>query len=254
MFFKSNDSLPHFYKPKNIIADRKYAQTRVTYSLLKKALDNEITNNYTNPLNTRMVNNEYAVPILNSLQNVFYYEDTFFVPNSDETLDVKLRKNAQNCLKILLDFTNLTYKDIFKMLTDENKSKMWITNNTIEAERDCISVACHALGLDKIFKKGMFRGLKAKLEKLQGLKNKTYEQKATLFSRLVECNKELQSLIFGELGSKPCKYSEKFDTRFAAKQSEKRTKVEAVTSVPPTQTPKSEAPKIEKSATTIATM
>jgi len=228
MFFKSKDSLPRFYKPRDVIADRKYSQTRVTYSLIKKALDDEIGKSANNNLNTRVVNEGYAVPILNSIENTFYYEDTFFTPNADEMLDVKMRKNAQNCLKILFDFTNLQFKDIFKMLTDGAKSKLWIRNETIDPEKDAISVACSALGLDKIFKKGMFRGVKAKIEKLKNLSNKSYEQKATLFSRLVECNSELQKQIFSELETKPCRYSVDYPTRFAAKQSEKRAKIKAV--------------------------
>ncbi len=241
MFFKSKDSLPRFYKPRDVIADRKYSQTRVTYSLIKKALDDEVSKSENNNLNTRVVNDGYAVPILNSIENTFYYEDTFFTPNTDEVLDVKMRKNAQNCLKILFDFTNLQFKDIFKMLTDtegvknklgiktaDEKSKLWIRDETIDPEKDAISVACTALGLDKIFNKGMFRGLKAKIEKLKNLNNKSYEQKATLFSRLVECNSELQKHIFSELETKPCRYSVDYPTRFAAKQSEKRAKIKAV--------------------------
>ena len=209
----------HEPKPKKILEDSTYAQTRMTYSLLKQAQTSQGTATATT-LNTRMVNNDYAVPILNSLENVFYFEENFFTPNSKQIHDVNMRKNAQKCLKILFDYTNLPFKEIFKLLTDSEGSKLWINNKPIESN-DAIGIACNALGLDRIFKKGLFRGLKTKIDKLKNL-NKSYEQKATLFSRLVECNKDLQKLIFSALDTKPCKYSEKYDTHFAAKQAERK--------------------------------
>ncbi len=237
MFFKQNNpSLPMLSRTKKIMTNDKYAikyaQTRTVYKKIGKALDNEQGDKSTLKLNTRMVNNDYAVPILNSLDNLFYYEDKFFTPTKEQELDVNMRQNAQKCLKILFDYTNLSYEDIFTMLTDEQKSEMfWIKEEKVDLEKDAISIACSALGLDKIFKKGRFQGLKSKIEKLKHL-DKSYEQKATLFSRLVECNKDLQKMIFSALGTLPCRYSEKFNTRFEAKQAERKQKIKKIVQSP----------------------
>ncbi len=213
--------------PKKILNDGNYAQTSKVFKMLEEEQKSPLMDS-AEELNYRIAdNNDYAMPILNSIENLFYFEDNFFDPNNEELMkDITMRKNAQNCLKILFDYTNLKFKDIFKLLTDKKSGcKLWIKNEKINPNKDAISIACSALGLDEIFKnnKSRFPKLKEKIEKIKSLKS--YEQKATLFSKLVECNEDLQKIIFSTLKTEPCKYSRKHATRFAAKQAERKQKI-----------------------------
>jgi hypothetical protein len=67
--------------------------------------------------------------------------------------------------------------------------------------------------------------------------NKSYEQKATIFSLLIEKNKALQEAIFSRLKTKPCKYSAQFETRFDAKMAEKKAKKAKNLTIPTTPNP-----------------
>ena len=101
---KNKESLPKFYNVKDIVGeDSRFTQTSTTFELMENALKNEVKQEKN--LNLRMVKNDYAVPILESIDNmVCAYDNGFFAPPKS---DVIMRKNAQACLKILFDFTNL---------------------------------------------------------------------------------------------------------------------------------------------------
>ena len=214
-----------FHKPKDILKKSNYTRSREVYEMMQNAYQKEVAEEDefgdNNILKARMVEGNYKVKILESMEHRFFFEeDKFFVPSAREVDDVRLRKNAQNCLKILFDYTNLQYKDIFKLLTDDYSCQLWINDLTIKPEKHAIKLACLALGLDKIFASGKFGKIKQKINKLIHME-KSYDQKATIFSSLVERNKDLQKEIFSRLKTKPCKYSDKFDTRYDAKIAEK---------------------------------
>ena len=226
-----------FHKPKDLLKKSKYSKSHEVYNIIADAYQKEAVEekefNNNSFLNTRMVEGKYKVPILTTLENKFYVDDHFFVPNEAQSDDERIRKNAQNCLKILFDFTNLKYKDIFKLLTDDYSCQLWVNDLSIDPNKHAVKLACLALGLDKIFAKDkghVFSSVKKKIDKLIHM-NTSYEQKATVFSFLVEKNKALQNAIFSHLKTKPCKYSDKFDTRYDAKvasNKERRAKKNAV--------------------------
>ncbi len=239
-----------FHKPKDILKKSNYSRTREVYSMIETAYKEEIAEEKEfaddSTLNARMVEGKYKVPILKSLDNRFFFEqDKYFKPSPEEVDDVHLRKNAQNCMKILFDFTNLKYKDIFRLLTDDYSCQLWINDVNIDPEKHAVKLACLALGLDKIFAedekknkkgKGLFQSVKKNLDKLIHM-NKSYEQKATIFSLLIEKNKALQEAIFSRLKTKPCKYSAQFETRFDAKMAEKKAKKAKNSTIPTTPNP-----------------